>query len=810
MSESTQHILRFIGHAHIDPVWRWRKEEGLAEVLATFRSAVDRLNEYPQIHFVASSAQFYEWVLAYDPTLFNEIKSLVAQGRWLLVGGWWVESDVNCPGGESHVRQGLYGQKFFQKHFGRKASIGFAPDTFGHPNTLPQILAGQALTSYFFLRPDHKEKRDMPGLEFHWQGPDGSTILMFRILESYNAYEEEIEPRLLWYKDVPAGAYAIFYGVGNHGGGPTIAAIEKIKSLQTSNPAIQFASLHDHVEEIRSSSKSLPTFSGELQGHSRGCYSACIEIKQLNRLAENRLLTAEKMTVLSGLLLQQRPVASFSAQWQDVLFNQFHDIMAGTAIEEAYTASRHELSAAIHAAWHATAAAAQVCAQNVDTLDWPVDAVPLLVFNPNSFAVKEYVQLEVQRVHKDVTPRLLNAQGESIPCQEILTSGVHVPDRIRLIFQAELPAVGYSSYALQFGDAPLLEASGVLARGNILENEELRVTFDPSTGAICSLYDKTAQRELAVAAMAVPLVLEDGDDTWGHRTLSYETTAGAFLQSESQVLERGPMRARYRIRSVFNASCIEQTFSLYRNCRYIDVHMNVDWHEQDRVLKWAFPTCLADGVMTYSSPYGFIERPMSGEEDPGQEWIDLSGHDDKGEFGIAVFNDSTCGYSARDGEIRLTVLRSPVWSHHIPQIARPEDGYRYMEQGSRTFMFRVYPHNGNRLEAHVARHAAQFSAPPFTSLTHRHGGVLPRESALIRVEPDDVLVTVLKPAEEKEGLVLRAVESRGVGCRSRIELTALERTIEAAFPAMGIRTFYIPFDPQKPVTEVNLLEEPLS
>jgi alpha-mannosidase len=343
-----------------------------------------------------------------------------------------------------------------------------------------------------------------------------------------------------------------------------------------------------------------------------------------------------------------------------------------------------------------------------------------------------------------------------------------------------------------------------------MENEKLRVHFDSSTGGVRSLYDKVMQRELAMADMAIPLVMEDGDDTWGHRTLSYESVVGVFAQTESLVLESGPIRARVRIRSACNASTIEQTFSMYRNSRYIDVQMVVDWHEKDRVLKWAFPTRLSKGVMAYAAPYGFIERPMSGEEEPGQEWVDLSSRDEKGAFGLAIFSDSTCGYSARDGEMRVTVLRSPVWCHHIPQIARPEDGYRYMEQGVHTLFFRLYPHSGDRPEAHIAKHAAQFSTPPFCTLTHRHGGALPRECGLIHVEPEDVLVTVIKPAEENDGLVLRCVESRGMACHGRIELTALERTIESSFPPLGIRTFFIPYDRQRPVREVNLLEEPLS
>ncbi len=188
--------IHLIGHAHIDPVWRWTKDEGQAEVLATFRSAVARLKEYPEAAFIASSAQFYQWVNEADPALFGEIKALVKEGRWNPVGGWWVEADVNCPLGESLVRQGLYGQLFFLENFGRITRIGFNPDAFGHPWTLPQILSGQGLASYFFMRPGPHEKTNLRTPLFLWQGPDGIKIPAVQILGSYNGDEQSLEAQV--------------------------------------------------------------------------------------------------------------------------------------------------------------------------------------------------------------------------------------------------------------------------------------------------------------------------------------------------------------------------------------------------------------------------------------------------------------------------------------------------------------------------------------------------------------------------------------------------------------------------------------
>ena len=150
---ASKYNMIMIGHGHIDPVWLWRWQEGVAVVHSTFRSALDRMKENPDMCFTASSAQFYQWIADNDPEMLKEIRQRVEEGRWNIVGGWWVEPDVNIPCGESLVRQGLYGQLTFQKLFNKRAKVAFNPDSFGHPGTLPQIIAKQGMDNYCFMRP---------------------------------------------------------------------------------------------------------------------------------------------------------------------------------------------------------------------------------------------------------------------------------------------------------------------------------------------------------------------------------------------------------------------------------------------------------------------------------------------------------------------------------------------------------------------------------------------------------------------------------------------------------------------------------
>lgn len=806
MTNPKNRSFHMIGHAHIDPIWRWTKAEGAAEALATFQSAVHRLQEFPTVCFVASSAQLYDWVRQTDPALFSDIKKLVHTGRWNLVGGWWVEADVTMPDGESLVRQGLYGQQFFLKHFGRKAAIGFSPDTFGHPLTLPQILSGQDMPAYFFMRPDPAEKADLPGLIFDWQSPDGSRVLTFRILDAYNGEAVDLAPRLKMYEQYEALPYAIFYGVGNHGGGPTQATITEIQRMAQQNPAIVFSSLESYVQQVRDLQRSWPLVTGDLHNHSRGCYSALGEIKQLVRQAETDLLTAEKIGLLTKMLQPGQAIPGLSEAWKKLLFNQFHDILCGTSIEEAHLECRRELLAVQHAAGESRDESCRLLAHHIDTSGFPEPASPFVLFNPNSFPVREWIEVEMQRINRERPPAVLDSDGRNVAAQNIHTAGVHVPERVRMLFRAELPAMGYSTFAFDFSQPLVPQKAGLQATTDLMENEHIRIVFDRKTGAIASLIKKAESREL-LCAPALALVLADNDDTWGHRTLAYDQVVGHFSEPEFTVLESGPMRCRVQVASRFGDSLLLQEFTLMHDEEYVDIRTTVDWREKCKMLKLAFPTVLRDGVATFSAPYGFVQRPMNGEEQPGQNWIDLSGHDEHGAFGFAILNESKYGYSVLPGEIRITVLHSPVWSHHQPQEAQPGDGYRFMEQGISSFRYRILLHAGDWQSALIPQKAAAFLSGAYVYLTHRHGGVLTRSCSAVGVDNVAVLITACKQAESADGMILRCVEILGQRTSAKIHLPLLKRTLSADFNPCEIKSFFIPYDPGRAVREVNLLEE---
>ena len=184
-ADASKFRFHMIGHGHIDPVWLWPWSEGVSVVHSTFRSALDRMNETPDFTFTTSSAQFFQWVADNDPAMLAEIRKRVEEGRWNIVGGWWVEPDMNIPSGEAMVRQGLYGQLTFQRLLGHRATVATNPDSFGHTCTLPQIIKLQGMENYIFMRPGPREKT-IPADLFWWEGTDGTRVLTYRIQQSYN------------------------------------------------------------------------------------------------------------------------------------------------------------------------------------------------------------------------------------------------------------------------------------------------------------------------------------------------------------------------------------------------------------------------------------------------------------------------------------------------------------------------------------------------------------------------------------------------------------------------------------------------
>ena len=805
--------LHLIGNAHIDPVWLWPWTEGLAETMATFRSALDRMQEFPEFTFTASSLALYAWVEQVDPAMFAEIQQRVAEGRWHIAGGWWLEPDCNIPCGEAFARQALYGQRFARQKFGLTARTGYNVDSFGHNGMLPQILKKSGCDTYVFMRPSPYEK-DLPGRVFWWEAPDGSRVLTCRLPFQYGTWAPELDDHVQQCaaeSQPPLEEMLCFYGVGDHGGGPTIANLNSLlrMSQQPGMPELIFSSLEAFFQAAEAVGPALPVVKGDLQHHSSGCYASHSGIKRWNRQAEQALLSAEKFAVLADWVGTQPYPAEFERAWKQLLFNQFHDILAGTSIEPAYDDARWQLGEAVSIAQRARALALQSLSGRIELANQP-GVRPFVVFNPHPWAVKTPVALEPWQ--PVVSGKILDADGKVLPVQAV-QGETSVTWCKRQVFLADLPPLGYQVYRLVDGESagayPLPPVGETLkAGGTCIENDWLRLEIDPVSGGIRSLFDKKSQEEVFHGLGARAVVIDDPSDTWSHDVLAFNTTAGEFTARRVALVESGPVCAVLRVVSGYAASTLSQDFCVYAGLPALTVRVTVDWHEQQKMLKLAFPLALQAPRPTYAIPFGSIERPPDGLEEAGQEWVDVSGEGADGKVrGLSLLNDGKYSFSVNGNVLNLTVLRSPIYAHHIPYVPEAGLDYRYIDQGEQRFTYQLMPHAGRWQEAGVVRQALLLNQPCIPVQASFHAGAYPQKASFIAVEPENIAVSAVQRAEDGDDLVIRLYETAGLATVAMLKLPVWNRTWQGEISPYEVKTLRIPRDGAQEIRETNLLED---
>lgn len=798
-------IFHMIGNAHIDPVWLWNWQEGFQEIKATYRSALDRLTEHPDFVFTCSSAAHLSWIADNEPEMFGEIRGRVEEGRWALVGGWWVQADCALPSGEGFVRQGLYGQRFFQAHFGRTADTGYNPDSFGHAGTLPQILLKSGLKNYTFMRPGPHEQA-LPSRLFWWQGPDGSRVLTFRIPYEYCTWGKDLEAHVRKCTTElggPVNELMCFYGVGNHGGGPTNENLASIARMNAEGglPELRLSDPSRYFEAV--GKLEVPVWSDELHHHAVGCYAVHSGVKRWNRSAELALIRAEKFAALSSAVTGlPYPRADLERAWKRVLFNQFHDILAGTSIESAYEDARNEYGEALATAQHVTNAAVQRLSWRV-TVPHREGSKPYVVFNPHPWPIQVPIEHETGGVPAEFT--VTDEQGTPIPVQRIRSEATVTGWRKRLTWMADLPPFGYRTYTILPEAAP--EAPAVEASNLHLDNGLLRLEIDPQTGGISRLLDHRSGAEVFQGTAAVGTVMRDPSDTWSHGVFRYDDVVGQFAAGHSTLLEQGPVRSTIRTTAQFGRSTLTQEFTLYADQPYVQVRVQVGWHEAQQVLKLIFPTHLHFPQVTYEAPYGVTGRPTDGNEEPGHRWVDLTGvHRPSGAVrGLSLINDAKYSYHALEHELGLTVLRSPISAHHDPYVPTEGGHYRFMDQGEQHFTYWLYPHDLTWRDAETPRWAAALTERPVVIPETFHEGPLDPAASFMQIEPANAQITVVKRAEDDHGYVLRVVETHGQPTRAVLTLPFLNRTLHVQLGAYELKTILIP-DGGGPALTLNLTE----
>ena len=788
----------FIANAHLDPVWQWCVPEGLSLVKSTFRSALDRMNEYPDYIFTSACAGYYKWIKLNEPEMFDEIKDRVKEGRWAVVGGMWVQPDCNIPSGEAFCRHFLYSQKFFKENFGAPVKTGYNVDSFGHNGMLPQILKKSGIDNYVYHRPDNNtEKPNLPFESLHyWQSPDGSVVKAFRIPDGYggDVFKERLEDHY-YNKNQPM---MVFIGVGNHGGGPSKVHLQHAQEL-IAKGGFKFATPDEYFENT--DIENLPWVKEDLQHHASGCYSANAKIKAVNRRAETELVTAEKLDVLAGVLTGSAIHSQqIQAGWERVMFNQFHDILAGCSIKEAYTDAYNAFGYAREIALDINTFSAQRISWRIKTTDFLDSDVsemrgrmwykkgegsPLVVFNPHSFPVKSIAQFGDQGIAK-----VLDFNGNIVPHQLVrapYTDGDHVK---KCIFEADIPAYGYAvfyAYHKEFVEENIKHETDLLATESTLENSKVKIAFNKENGAVSSYILKESGQDFATGELGKAVVCDDiKNDTWGHKVYDYNIEIGSFGNGTLELIENGPIRATVKSVVKYGKSVLKRYYSLYKNSEKLSVRAVLDFDEEYKSVKLSFKANITNAQVTYSMPYGFISKKANGQEEPCHAWCDV--HNEQG-GGIALLNNNKYSFCCIDNNLRMMIARGCAYLDHYGQQSRDSE-MEFLDKGEQEFIYELLPHS-ECINSKLFKESELLNSPLQTHQETHHDGQLPQVYNGLNIDKDNIFITSIKSAEDGDGFVLRLIEADGKKTEAKISLKALSAEFGLEFNPQEIKTIRI-------------------
>ncbi|MFW5689244.1 MAG: alpha-mannosidase [Spirochaetota bacterium] len=812
-----------VGHAHLDLGWLWPVRETRRKAGRTFATALRMLEEYPDYVFGASQPQAFAWVKEDYPALYREMKRAIASGRWECQGAMWVEPDMNVTGGESLVRQLLYGKRFFREEFGEEVTNLWLPDVFGYSAALPQILRLAGVDSFMTQKISWNETNSFPHHTFDWEGIDGTRIRThFLPANTYNASMEPSELVAAEERFAQADVsndWLNLYGIGDGGGGPGRLHIERaLRAANTEGlPRVKLAPAAEFFRAIAKVAKAdLPVWRGELylELH-RGTYTTQARIKQLNRALELRLRDAEYLAALTGT--DQR--AEIEAIWKDLLLNQFHDILPGSSIglvyKEANAASeRHlrrleELISSSLTALHGTAPGTPDAFAVHNTLSWERHALVELPWRGESVPVV-----------RDVEGRALVAQP--------VDGGLLVP--------VAIPSMGMTGLSLESGsgskersrqsldDEPRAAATPLAGRWSreqiipvraseqVLENALVRVTLG-SDGTIASIRDKEYDREVLEAPANRFLLWEDYPYSWDAWDISHyyrETEPEQAVLHSRRLVESGPLRAVVEQEFRVGSSTILERVVLEAESRLVRLETRVEWHEQHKQLRVQARPAIHALEASYEIQFGAVRRPAHENtswdqaqfEVAGQRFADYSQVD----YGLGLVNDSKYGHYIRDGVMELTLLRSP------------KDPDPDADQGTHEFTLGYYPHALGWEASDLLERAHELNAPVLLRAIARAA----ERTSEFSVAGGLVKIETVKPAEDGRGIIMRLYETRGarrtIVLRSKRPFARIEEVdlmedrrgrapraraaradgmaaeIELTFEPFQIRTFRIEFD----------------
>ena len=813
--------LHMTGNSHIDAAWLWPESETIDVVRRTFSTALQLINEYPDYTYTQSAAQYNEWMAEKYPAMDAEIKQRIKEGRWEVVGGMWVEPDLNMPDGESQARSLLLGKRWFKQHYGVDVRIGWNPDSFGYNWQLPQIYKRAGVDYFVTQKMTWNDTNQLPFKLFWWQSPDGSKVLSYFPHDYANdnldpvrlsgdlAVARQRSPGLSTMMDL--------YGIGDHGGGPTRTILDQgehwAHAADAVTPQMKFglAQTFFTASEQTLSANSptwnyqtiakgykyptpepgkmvIPTWKDEMYfEYHRGVMTTQTGQKRNMRESEVHTLNAEKLASLAWLEGDAYPNAQFTDAWKKITFNGFHDLAAGSGIGIIYKDAQKEFDMVRLEDAEAASHALNTVAAKIDTAGKPGIAslnagTPVLVFNPLGWARDGVVRVDVQLPTTNIVPAsVLDAEGHALQFR-VVSSDPKTQRYTLEVAVSKTPSMGYQVLQVTWENSHL-GATLYGAEPDILENEILRVTVDPATGCITSLFNKKSKFE-AIAPNSCGNQLQAFKDTpkdydaWNidYGTLDHPMPIDKV--DSVKLIESGAVKSTIRIERTWQSSHFIQDISLATNADTVVIDNTVDWHETHILLKAAFPLAASGPMATFEIPYGTIQRPTTRNnswesakfEVPALRWADLG----DGRNGFSLLNEEKYGYDAIGNVLRLSLLRSPIW---------PDPD---ADRGIQHFRYALYPHAGTWQQAMTERKGYELNYPLQATVVASHTGVLPASHSFISVNDENVILTAVKKSEDDNALILRVYDWSGKASSAKFTLPP------GATAA----------------TEVNLMEEP--
>ena len=810
MKSPTLHLLC---NAHLDPVWQWRWEEGCAEALSTFATAVELLEEHPQLVFNHNEAVLYSWVREYAPELFRKIQVLVKAGRWCISGGWFLQPDVNLPDTESLLRQITTGRTFFHEHFGVAPRVAYNFDSFGHSAGLPQLLVRSGYDFYLHMRPQAPDLT-LPSDLYRWRGLDGSEILALRIVVGLyhterdnivSRLEEGVALALHLNRDVP-----IFWGIGDHGGGPTREDLRRIDDFmrRETRVAIVHSTTERLYEALKESALQAPVVEGDLQRVFTGCYTS---LARLKRQAVKSLGCVVQTEALRAATWWQRnqayPQTALDEAWRDHLFNDFHDILPGSCIEPAEqdalslygkvseTARRLRLGAA--AAFNAGQAQPLY--------------IPVTVLNANLSCTRVPVEVEAML---DLRPKwsgkwhlqLRTLEGEAVACQEEQPESLLPFNgwRRKVVFMAELPQLGVKHYHLEIREGERVQESAApaLAHG-----------VNAQSGLVTSL-DAGGGRECLCGSSPKALVVADSGDSWGSECWSYREVVGQFEYEAGSmmVIERGPIRTITESEHRFGGSRIVLHTVAYSGWPVLEFRLRIHWQEERLRLKLALPTVFRPPTLLCEVPGGAVSRPADGQEQVHRRWLLVQGPIDGRPTALAVVHDGFHGYDFQDGEIRLSVLRSAAYCHEQGFKLKERPVRKFMDQGVHDVRLLVMVGDPEAVRATVMGLADWLTAPPAVyshlPIGRGAGERLTSAPSLLQVSPPSIRLLACKQSLDGKAVIVRLQEMAGQSLPAKVQSPGMTAPAMLNFKPYEIKTLRLELSGG--CFEANVVTETLS